>query len=284
MDVKRFRSPCELAVFLAIVLSALTITALFPFGASGETEDADFEVVNCVAKISPHQTLTIEVAGYLRYISPYLVASATVECSIPSGEDYTIGFIQQVDDLQLRMEYERATTSWEMPFFPINDASGALLPWYHAREGSAIVKGGAVDAIVEVAVNDNFDIQISWKELEPPSGIAREGEPDLLRVERYQKFTLWLVARRSSDGHIVVLRKIPWEIGIDIAVDPSRPLGERATSKNVRIVQPSVMKRAKRDSTMRIPKRVLKSPTANKAQEFWWTPKKSDYGKRTRLN
>ena len=137
MDVKRFRSPCELAVFLAIVLSALTITALFPFGASGETEDADFEVVNCVAKISPHQTLTIEVAGYLRYISPYLVASATVECSIPSGEDYTIGFIQQVDDLQLRMEYERATTSWEMPFFPINDASGALLPWYHAREGSA---------------------------------------------------------------------------------------------------------------------------------------------------
>lgn len=269
-------------VALTVVLSVAT-TQDQP-AARPDARAPVFEVISCVAAISPNQTTAIEAPDYLRYITPYFTAYATVECSTPPNDDYTVGFIQQVDSIDLRMEYSRATTSWEMPFLPINDASGALPPWYHTLEGRRIVKGGSEKQIVEIAVNDNFDVKVTWREPQPPYGASEDGKPDLQGVRRNQKFTLWLVARRSLDGELTILKKINWQMQFEISVNPELPLGSRATVKPVAVSRPTIIDAQNLEPAEAIPPKALKSPSANEAQEFWWTPKRAGIGERVRLN
>lgn len=272
------------AAFIVAIAAPPAATTQEQLPARPDAREPVFEVLSCVAAIPPNQTTVIEAPDYLRYITPYFTANATVKCSTPPNDDYTVGFIQQVDFIDLRMEYTRATTSWEMPYLPISDASGARPPWYHTLEGRRIIKGGSEEQVAETAVNDNFDVKVAWREPLPPYGVSGDGKPDLRGVRRNQKFTLWLVARRSLDGELTILKKVAWQMQVEISVNPELPLGSRATVKPVDVSQPTIIDAEDMDPAEGIPPEALKAPSANEAQEFWWTPKQTGIGERVHLS
>lgn len=248
-----------------------------------EANDPQFEVISCIAKISTNPTTIIETPNYLRYITPHFTANATIKCSNPTSDGYTVGFIQQVDFIDLRMDYTRAYSSWEFPNLPISDSSGAGMPWYHNGEGRHLIKGGTEKLNVELAVNDNFDARVTWREPLPPHGSNENGKAELQSIKRDQRFTLWLVTRRSSDGRIRILKKISWQMRVDISVNPALPLGARSKVNSVVTEQPIVIDERDLGLSEEIPKQVLRLPTANTAQQLWWTPKSKGIGRRTKL-
>lgn len=234
--------------------------------------DPSFEVVHFSATIDDVLPVVIGRPGYLRILAPYFKANATVR--VDADEDYTIGFIQQVDAMDLRIEYARATTSWEMPKLPHYDcASEAAPPWYGTLHEIARVRRGEV----EVAMDDNLVASMTWREPLPPDGGELAVKADLSSVKRKQSFTTWLVARRNRDGKLTVLRRVTWTIEFEIAVDMTKPVGKRCWIVKTPVRQPEIF------GDGSVPEGVLRGPGANDAQEFWWTPKKEETGKRTRL-
>lgn len=234
--------------------------------------DPTFEVVHFSATIDDVPVVVIERPGYARILAPYFKANATVR--VDADEDYTIGFLQQVDALDFKIDYARATTSWEMPKLPHYDcASVARPPWYGTIHEIARVRRGEVS----VAMDDNLVASMTWAEPLPPDGENVAEKEELSRVKRKQSFTTWLVARRDSDGAITVLRKVTWSIEFEVEVDVAQPVGKRCKPGKSPVRQPEV------SESGAVPEEVLKGPGANEAQQFWWTPKKDGIGKRTRL-
>lgn len=242
--------------------------------------EAAFRVSHFSARLEAAPVVVLERPAYLRYLAPYFVANATVECTVPRGQKYAIGFIQQVDSMTLRNEYARATTSWELSRFPMYDhATVASPPWYCTLHEVQEVEGGSGVRRVEVAMDDNLTGSVTWQEPLPPAGERTRETADLAGVKREQAFTVWLVARRESDRTIKVLKKARWSLRVDIAVDSGRPLGSRCRVHPVAVEQPQISEG--RGET--VPAGVLQGPGANEAQEFWWTPKTEGAGARTRL-
>ena len=129
-------------------------------------------------------------------------------------------------------------------------------------------------------MDDNLSGSVTWREPLPPDGQKLADKPDLISVRRRQSFTTWLVARRESDGRLTVLRKATWGLDLDIAVDPTRPVGARASARLAPVRQPAVGD-GKGES---VPSEATKGRGANAVQEFWWTPNIDGIGRRRRLS
>jgi hypothetical protein len=196
-----------------------------------------------------------------------------VKVTTPEAESYTVGFIQQVDAISIRMEYAKAHTMWVMPRLPIRDGSGS--PWYDgpsSARGPQVVTAGRKDAVVAIAMDDNLTTTITWGEPLPPNGDTGQAAHTLRRVERDQQFTVWLVLMRDSDKHIDVLKKVSWRMQVDMDVDCSQPVGSRCKVKNVARQAPTVI-----DAPgATVPERCLKGPSANTAQQLWLHPTEGD--------
>ncbi|HEY0074403.1 MAG TPA: hypothetical protein VGB77_09895 [Abditibacteriaceae bacterium] len=274
---------------LLVVAVLLSVPVLVPSPTQAQspsrvvTPEAKFEVVSCVANVSSNPTTVIEIPNHLRYITSYFTTNATVRCTTPMADSYTIGFIQQVDFINLRMDYPRAYSSWEVPNLPINDSSGADLPWIHNNDERQIVEAGATNWDVEVVTDDNFDVTVGLQEPLPPDGKRGNGKLELQHIKRDQRFTVWLAAKRLSDGKITILKKITWRMEVDISVNPNQPFGLRTKLNPVTTHRLIIVDARDLKPTEKIPPQVLNLPRANEAQQFWWTPKLKDIGARTQL-
>jgi hypothetical protein len=245
-----------------------------------EAAQATWTITGFKATIGEGLATVLERPDYLIYRTPYFTADATLTVSTPKNQSYTIGFIQQVDSVNIRCDYAKAFTTWEIPKLPISDARPNLAPWYDSDEGRKNVKAGEKNVTVTLAMNDNFSPRVSWKEPLPPDGRAERAVPELRLIKRDQTFSVWLVAMRDSDKAISVLKKVSWRMEVDIVVDSTREIGSRCKVNKVPIHKPSIVD----GSAEKVPEQCLGEPTANGAQEFWWNPQPGESGKRIQLN
>lgn len=245
--------------------------------------DARFEVKDFKALIDDRQPAIVENPASLQYETPALKINATVKCTIPMGEKFTVGFIQQVDHQDVRADYKRAFTSFEFPSVPMSDADGTDAPWYGNTHERITVTGKNTPQNVELSTDDNLRGHITWHEPLPPDGNKKGAEAELQHVNRNQRFTTWLVARDDSTNRITVLKKVSWKSRVDISVNPELPLGSRATVNPVPVEQPFVVPPTSSQAPLSIPAQCLAAPFGNSSQQFWWTPKMSGIGTRTRL-
>lgn len=251
--------------------------------ARAASADASFEVKDFKALIDDRQPAVVENPASLQYETPALKISATLRCAVPVGKKFTVGFIQQVDSQNVRADYERAFTSFELPSVPMSDADGTDAPWDGNTHERATVTGKSTPQDVELSTDDNLKGHITWHEPLPPDGSKKGPAAELQRVRRDQRFTTWLVARDDDTNRITVLKKVSWKSRVDISVNPGLPLGSRATVKFVPVEQPIVVTPASSPALLSVPVRCLAAPFGNLSQQFWWTPKTSGIGTRTRL-
>ena len=245
--------------------------------------DASFEVKDFKALIDDRQPAVVENPASLQYETPAPKISATLRCTVPAGKKFTVGFIQQVDHQDVRADYKRAFTSFELPSVPISDADGTDAPWDGNTHERDTVTGKGTFQDVELSTDDNLRGHITWHEPLPPNGDKEGAAAELQHVKRDQKLTTWLVARDDATGRITILKKVSWKSRVDISVDPSLPLGSRATVNPVPVEQPTVVTPTPLQALLFIPAQCLVAPFGNSSQQFWWTPKMSGIGTRTRL-
>lgn len=246
-----------------------------------------FKVLYYKATISSGSTVVLECfPNALRYVSPYFTVNATIQCSIPAGQSWTIGYIQLADFMQERIEYKRAWIDWENPSSPNLDSSGSEIPWYdNYPQNRQSLPGGTSNQQVGLSYFDNFDGYVGWHEPLPPDDSKEGINIELNHVMRDQQCSSWLVARRDSDGKIVVLKKATWRIKIDIAVNPDEPLGSRCQVNAVPIYQPVLEDGEQTNSSASISllTQCLNQSPAGRAQQLWWNPIVKGIGTRTRL-
>ena len=182
--------------------------------------DASFEVKDFKALIDDRQPAVVENPASLQYETPAPKISATLRCTVPAGKKFTVGFIQQVDHQDVRADYKRAFTSFELPSVPISDADGTDAPWDGNTHERDTVTGKGTFQDVELSTDDNLRGHITWHEPLPPNGDKEGAAAELQHVKRDQKLTTWLVARDDATGRITILKKVSWKSRVDISVDP----------------------------------------------------------------
>lgn len=269
--MNRVLAKSHLVVGLVILLSASTVAT------SGE--QAEFTVTDFRATFASHSPTILERPHHLDIRTPHFAANATVRCSTPVTEQWTIGFIQQVTRCDFVNSYDLGATSWEFPHLPLSDARSDTLPWYGNEDERAVLAPGLTSHNQELAMDDELAMRTTWAEPMPPEGRTFRSHSRLRTIRRRQDFLLWLVARRSPDGHTVVLRKVSWFVEVSVDVDPTKPIGSRATLLPHPIAPPTVTHGTSEDTAAVC----TVGPVANDAQEFWWTPRAPKDGGRTRL-
>ncbi len=226
-----------------------------------------FTVSRCSASVDSTPTRIRENNSTLNYITPHFRADAEVELgTLKEGEIYTIGWVQAVTDMKFYNTYPSGQSSWEIPELnsgeseAVSDADGRQYPWYGVTSECKTVKGPHKPHSVRVFMNDNFSPTVSWA---IPVG---KDQPDTLqRVQRDQSFTAWLVIKNEIDGEVQALKAYRWRAVIDIVVDCSQCVGQRA-----KLLEPVVQAQPKELQELRIPSSALGSPRANEAQKFVW--------------
>ena len=147
----------------------------------------------------------------------------------------------------------------------VSDSDGKNFPWYGSKSEVAIIKGPLdFPTIHKVVMNDNFCPHVTWNI--PVSETTRT--VTLTNIKRNQKFYTWLVAMDLVHGHLIILKTYKWKIRLEIEVDPSKKLGERAKLvSDPRIKQPCELKTNKS-----IPSCALYPSNANSCQILRWCP------------
>jgi hypothetical protein len=150
----------------------------------------------------------------------------------------------------------------------VSDSDGKNFPWYgNKTEVVSIVGPQATSTLHHVSMNDNFHPHITWDTPVSSLNLAR-----LTRVEREQKFLTWLVAMDVAHGDFIVLRTYRWQMRLEIEVDPTRELGERA-----RVVSEQCLRQPYPiESNIRIPSCALYPTSANSSQILVWYPGSRD--------
>ncbi|XP_076139583.1 protein FAM78A isoform X2 [Alosa pseudoharengus] len=116
-------------------------------------------------------------------------------------------------------------------------------------------------------MNDNFYPSVTWG-----VPVSDSNVPQLSSIRRDQSFTTWLVAIHQGTGETLVLQTVRWRMQLHIAVDPDKPLGQRARLCDpVAQEQPQVL--VKNEA---IPANAMVKPNANDAQVLMWRPKTGD--------
>lgn len=234
-------------------------------------------VVHIAAQIQKQPLTVIERPGNVLFFTPYFTANATLIVDVPGDSDYTFGFIQQVDSKKQINQYERASTSWEMPQTPNLDLSSRGRDrWYDATNGSRTVKAGTKGLEFSLSMDDNLMSFVSW--VEPlPQGFKKRAPGKLQAISRKESFTTWLVALRAADGKFTPIQKITWNVKADISVDTREFVGSRCRINAVENPQPKIVDASEDE----IPQKTLGSKPANQVDQFWWIPQR---GSRVQLN
>lgn len=244
-----------------------------------------FEVTSVIGAVRTKEPLITEKPDVFQYDSPGFTANATVKCTTPPNENWTIGFVQQVDSKNARAEYDNAVITTEIPDMPISDTATKTTPWYNVEPAQQAVNGGANESTIELMMLDIPWQKMDWREPLPPFGKQFASQKTLRSVKRDQNFTVWLVAMRDADDFYVSLAKINWEVKIDVVIDCSQPLGKRSKAMPVKIAEPIVQ--IFNDKTplteQQLLKKVMLPPITNSVDQMWWNPKNPKSGERTRL-
>ncbi|KAF6021410.1 FAM78A [Bugula neritina] len=195
----------------------------------------------------------------LKYRTPHFRASATVKVpQIPEQETWQVGWIQACTDMVFLNTYgSYGVSSWEFPelktggYPMISDSDGRNYPWYGSRTEVVTIAGPTKhEQTVTVTMNDNFYPHITWS-----VPLRNHRTPALTHV------------RRTQD-HIYILKTIRWNMHLEIAVDPNKPLGQRARLLGSGIQnQPTAL-----NYNVEIARCALHPPNANSAQNLIWYP------------
>eukprot|EP00064_Thunnus_orientalis_P011406 superscaffoldBa00001646_g11437 len=210
----------------------------------------------------------------LRYKTPYFKASARIVMPpIPRNETWVVGWIQACTQMEFYNTYgDVGMSSWELPQLreglvrAISDSDGVSYPWYgNTTETVTIVGPTSKPSRFIVSMNDNFYPSVTWA-----VPVSESNTPLLTNIKRDQSFTTWLVALNTTSREKILLHTIKWRMRVDIAVDPSLPLGSRARLVGrVHQDQPRVLTRMEP-----IPTNAMGRPNANDAQVLMWRPRR----------
>nr|XP_055023311.1 protein FAM78B isoform X2 [Misgurnus anguillicaudatus]XP_055023312.1 protein FAM78B isoform X2 [Misgurnus anguillicaudatus] len=163
-------------------------------------------------------------------------------------------------------------SSWELPELreglvkAISDSDGVSYPWYGNTTETVTLSGPtSKPSRFTVSMNDNFYPSVTWA-----VPVSESNVPLLTRIKRDQSFTTWLVALNMATQEKILLQTVKWRMKVDIAVDPSKPLGSRARlAGRLYQDQPKVLAHMEP-----IPTNALGNPNANDAQVLMWRPKR----------
>ncbi|XP_007898445.1 family with sequence similarity 78 member Ab [Callorhinchus milii] len=229
------------------------------------------------ASIDAHPTSIDESSEIvLRYRTPYFRASARV-CMppVPRHHTWVVGWIQACQHMEFYNQYgDAGMSSWELPDLrdekiqAISDSDGVNYPWYgNTTETHTIVGPTKREVRFIVSMNDNFYPSVTWAIPVSKSNVAQ-----LSSIRRDQSFTTWLVASNEVTSEVIVLQTVKWRMKLHIAVDPKKPLGQRA-----KLMEPLEQERPQiLNKNELIPSNALMKPNANDAQVLMWRPKNGD--------
>lgn len=127
-------------------------------------------------------------------------------------------------------------------------------------------------------MNDNFYPSVTWD-----IPISEKEQVHLTKVYRSQNFITWLAALNETTGELVVLKTIKWQFNLEITVDPSQPLGKRATlsSNSSNFTESTELSLLRQLDTLpkniipneNVPICAMMRPSANHCQILHWYPK-----------
>lgn len=226
-----------------------------------------FKVLHCSASVDQCETIIKENAATLNYVTPHFRAEAEVEVPrLKEGEIYTVGWVQAVTEMKFYNHYPSGVSSWEIQELnngqseAVSDADGRQYPWYGITTERVTLKGPENEQTVRVYMNDNFSPTVSWA-----IPVGREQPDTLQKVYRDQSFVAWLILKNEINGEITPLQAYSWRAVINIAVNCSQKVGERAT-----LLEPLLQDPPQKLAGVYLPKSALMSPRANEAQKFVW--------------
>ena len=233
-----------------------------------------FAVVRSTAAVDQMCTLTKETHSTLNYITPHFRAEAEVQIGpLGEGEVYTIGWVQAVTSMVFTNTYPTGQSSWEIQELntgetvAVSDADGRKYPWYGITTECQTVSGpDPSHRRIKVLMNDNFSPTVSWA-----VPVGRDQPDALQRVHRDQSFLVWLIVKNEITGAIQPLKAYRWRAIINIAVDCSREIGQRA-----KVLEPKIQAQPLELFDLRIPQSAVQSPRANEAQKFVWRTRESE--------
>ncbi len=196
------------------------------------------------------QCLKVKESDYpikVRYEGPYFYRDVEVECTIPVGETWTIGFVQSCDQIELRHTYQSGNyTRWEFDT-PISDSTSDSFPYYSLASpvvsgrrvqdgvGRVVVVGPKTREKVKLSMNDNLNSNVQWWDPVPvgQTNYNANVPHTLTSISRKQKFTTYLVAHQGtlSATNCRVLGKIVWRMNFIIDFDCSKATGQRGSKK-----------------------------------------------------
>lgn len=226
-----------------------------------------FKVTKCSATVDQCETVIKENSSTLNYVTPHFRAEAEVEVPrLKEGEIYTVGWVQAVTEMKFYNHYPTGISSWEIQELnngdseAVSDADGRQYPWYGITTEKVTLKGPCEEQTVRVYMNDNFSPTISWA-----IPVGREQPDTLQKVYRDQSFVAWLIIKNEINGEVIPLQAYSWRAVINIAVDCSQQVGQRAT-----LLEPLLQEPPRKLNGLFIPMSALMSPRANEAQKFVW--------------
>lgn len=217
---------------------------------------------------------------FVKYKTPSFKADAAILVpEMKTAENWKIGWVQACHKMKFVNIYGKlGMTSWEFPELNrglkmLSDSDGVHFPWYGNRHEVQAVSGPTKGSkTFNVRMSDSFSPQITWV---PPNGDKFvQGDCMLTEIHRDQSFHSWVVARNEETKEVVPLKTVIWRMQINIAVDPTKPLGQRGSLMGPdKQIQPEVL-----NYNEPIPQNALAPPHANAAQMLLWRPTKGRVG------
>lgn len=258
----RSRAPAPRAAYAAVIL-CLAVAGVFA-GVSEETailgpEEAAryFSVLSFTPSLSRKPMAVEEDKGGLSYAMPLFTLRATVRCLDEARtRTWKLGFAQSVLDGEVAFHYEGGDNGWVFPTLPVSDAYDGETHWYNGEGGVDYCRG-----TVMAELRDSPSSTLPWR---MSVGDGRSASSSmLLGIERRQSFVDYLVAYDEEGDRLFVLRELRWYADIAIAVDCSRPVGERA-----RVERCDIRYGQRNGAGRGLVASWITGPTANESQVF----------------
>ncbi|CAH2316028.1 Hypothetical predicted protein [Pelobates cultripes] len=271
LSMRRLPQDCLNLIEIALVLNAMG--CIQSLSCKPKVFRESISVLEIKSSIDSRPTSIDESSNVvLRYRTPHFRATAQILVPpIPGKEIWRVGWIQGCNHMEFYNYYgDLGKSSWELPDLEqgkipaISDSDGVNYPWYGNTTETCTVTGPTkCDTKFLVSMNDNFYPSVTW------AVPVNEGNaPRLTGIYRDQSFTTWLVAINMASGEHIILQTIKWRMKLEITVNPSLPLGQRAKLKEpFTQEQPQVLSKNEP-----IPPSALVKPNANDAQVLMWRP------------
>lgn len=153
----------------------------------------------------------------------------------------------------------------------VSDADGRQYPWYGSKHEVQTIHGPTtLNQPITVHMNDNFFPQVTW--YIPNSSFDKK--PRLTYIYRKQKFYTFLVAKDVETGNYHTLKSISWTMELNVDVDPTNPLGKRATLLGPFEQETPVV--LDDNTRIKLEPHAMKPPNANNSQALVWRPSCGD--------